>query len=474
MAAGEWWIGADPGPGAGTAMALTTAGVAGEIPASVPVGSHAVSVRIVDHAGNWSAVATSTLRVEGNVAPVATPATLAVDEDRTAAVTLGATDVDGPAPLTFSVRTPPAHGTLTGTAPDVVYHPAANYHGADALTFVVSDGESESAEATVTIDVRPVNDAPVATPSRVSVVSGGSVAITLTGVDADGDALTFGVAAQPTHGTLTGTPPALTYTSAAGYAGIDELRFVANDGQADSAPAIVTIEMTPPPSATVLEVASDDRRSANVRPLDGAAFTGGASAFVFVEPVAGDSVRSVSFAIDDRPFSVDSAAPYDLAGSELVPACRGCPPAALPFESNLLGLGSHRVTATITRLDGSRETSTSSFTVAATTPHSLLVSASPTRGAAKPLDGATLVGRRFLFLGPAKDPIAGVAAVVFRLDGRIVGIQPVAPYDALGSVLGIARPLDTAELGRGNHTMSATVVLLGGGTIRYDAGFRVG
>ena len=77
------------------------------------------------------------------------------------------TDPDGDA-LTFLVTGTPAHGSLTGTGANRTYTPAADYHGADSFTFTVSDGTSTSLPATVTITVTPVNDPPVANPTRPS------------------------------------------------------------------------------------------------------------------------------------------------------------------------------------------------------------------------------------------------------------------------------------------------------------------
>ena len=46
---------------------------------------------------------------------------------------------------------PPAHGTLSGTAPNVTYTPATNYAGSDSFTFKANDGTADSAPATVSI-----------------------------------------------------------------------------------------------------------------------------------------------------------------------------------------------------------------------------------------------------------------------------------------------------------------------------------
>lgn len=88
------------------------------------------------------------------------------------------------------------------------------------------------------------NTVPVADEMSVSVVSGASVSITLSGTDADGDALTYRVVSNPLFGTLSGTVPNLTYTSANGYVGLDSLTYVVNDGTIDSEAKAVHIEVT--------------------------------------------------------------------------------------------------------------------------------------------------------------------------------------------------------------------------------------
>ena len=87
---------------------------------------------------------------------------------------------------------------------------------------------------------------PIAVPSqKLQVVAGQALAITLAGQDAAGGALTFALVNSPLYGTLTGTPPALTYTPQANFAGIDRLTFTANNGTSTSRLAEVVIEVLP-------------------------------------------------------------------------------------------------------------------------------------------------------------------------------------------------------------------------------------
>jgi hypothetical protein len=180
-----------------------------------------------------------------NHPPVAYAQSVTTNEDTSAAITLTGSDVDGDGLRSWTVITPPAHGTLSGTAPNLTYTPHTNYSGPDSFTFTVFDGTATSAVASVSIEVTAVNDAPVATTGlSVTAAEDTPTAITLNGSDADGNPLTFAVTTLPTHGTLSGIPPNLTYTPALNYNGTDGLAFTVSDGMATSAAAPVTITVT--------------------------------------------------------------------------------------------------------------------------------------------------------------------------------------------------------------------------------------
>lgn len=86
---------------------------------------------------------------------------------------------------------------------------------------------------------------PLADAQHVSVNEDQRVLITLSGSDAVRHRLMFVVTAEPLHGTLEGRPPRLIYTPAANYHGSDSLTFKATDGRAESAPAVVSLSVTP-------------------------------------------------------------------------------------------------------------------------------------------------------------------------------------------------------------------------------------
>jgi hypothetical protein len=94
-----------------------------------------------------------------NFPPMARPQSVSVDEDTPLAMVLDVFDLEGD-PLSYVVN-PPAYGSLSGAAPNLVYHPATNWFGTDGFTYQVSDDHSNSAVATVQITVIPVNDPPL-------------------------------------------------------------------------------------------------------------------------------------------------------------------------------------------------------------------------------------------------------------------------------------------------------------------------
>jgi len=102
-------------------------------------------------------------------------------------------------------------------------------------------GSCESADLSL-------NLAPVADDQSVTVAFNTATAITLTAGDPDGGPLwlAYSIVSPPQHGTLTGTPPNVTYTPDSGYSGPDNFAFDANDGAADSNSATVSITVLPP------------------------------------------------------------------------------------------------------------------------------------------------------------------------------------------------------------------------------------
>ncbi|MEZ4640240.1 MAG: Ig-like domain-containing protein [Caldilineaceae bacterium] len=80
-------------------------------------------------------------------------------------------------PLTFSVVDAPSAGALTGTPPNLTYTPSANFTGADAFTFRVSNGVTESVAAQVHVTVNATGDTQSPSITAMMPVSGSVVAL---------------------------------------------------------------------------------------------------------------------------------------------------------------------------------------------------------------------------------------------------------------------------------------------------------
>jgi len=174
------------------------------------------------------------------------------EEDTPVSITLLGSDPDGDT-LTYNVVTGPSHGRLSGKAPKLTYTPQPNFNGKDSFTFNVNDGTVDGVPVTVLIMVKAVNDPPTANDDSVTTQEDTLVSITLAGCDLDGDALIYSVVKGPSHGSLSGTGPNLTYTPNANFNGSDSFLFKVNDGTVDSAAATVSITLKPvndPPTAS--------------------------------------------------------------------------------------------------------------------------------------------------------------------------------------------------------------------------------
>jgi hypothetical protein len=136
--------------------------------------------------------------------PQATAQSVSLAEDGSLVIQLGVVVDPGVVP-TFSIVAAPGHGTLESfdsASGTVRYRPTANFNGADAFRFRAASG-ARGSEASVVIDVTPVNDAPVlaAIPAQ-TVRAGETLSFTATASDVDGDTLRFELLDAPAGATL--------------------------------------------------------------------------------------------------------------------------------------------------------------------------------------------------------------------------------------------------------------------------------
>jgi chitodextrinase len=202
------------------------------LPAISATGNGDYLIAYSQHTGRWTSWRVKARVLDVNGPPVPTTLRLTTTEEAPLALSLTATDPENDA-LTFSIRRPPSHGTLTGTPPQLVYTPAPDFSGVDDFEFRVTDGTSTSRPGLVSLTVTPVNDAPTVDDLELSFRQGDAIAFTLPARDVDQDALQYRLVSQPSSGLLGGTPPTLTWQPPAGFRGTASVRFRVSDGVLD-------------------------------------------------------------------------------------------------------------------------------------------------------------------------------------------------------------------------------------------------
>ncbi|MGL1226838.1 tandem-95 repeat protein [Vibrio parahaemolyticus] len=150
----------------------------------------------------------------------------------------------------------PANGTVS-VNPDgsVTYTPNDNYHGTDSFTYIVtSGGVSES--TTVSVDVTPVNDAPVAKDDIATTQEDTVVTIDVlpNDTDVDGDKLSIQSATVPkAQGKVEIVDGKLVFTPAENFNGHAEITYTVTDGQLTDE-AKVTVTVNPVNDAPTIKV----------------------------------------------------------------------------------------------------------------------------------------------------------------------------------------------------------------------------
>ena len=139
-------------PGHGTARINADQKTVTYTPAPDFNGTDSFTYTISDGRGGRS---TATVRLTVNPVndpPVAKGQSVTTNPDTPVAITLVATDADGDT-LTYTVASPPANGSLSGTAPNLTYTPNPGFSGTDSFSFTAKDSQSTSNLATVSITV---------------------------------------------------------------------------------------------------------------------------------------------------------------------------------------------------------------------------------------------------------------------------------------------------------------------------------
>jgi hypothetical protein len=203
--------------------------------------------------------AITTTIIDNNIPIAISQTDVAATEQTSVTLTLAGTDLDDDT-LTYIISTLPANGILsdvdgtlfisenlpiTSTMNDVVYISSSDTATSDSFTFKVNDGVVDSEAVTVSLVITAINDVPVATAQTdVAATEQTEVTISLVGVDAESDEITYIVSTLPTNGILSDNGTVITaddipktttsndvvYVSASDTATSDSFTFKVDDG----------------------------------------------------------------------------------------------------------------------------------------------------------------------------------------------------------------------------------------------------
>ena len=249
---GETYQIAEGGAPANGTLEITADGVFFYTPNENYSGEDSFTYAIVSVDGQVSTATVSLSVVPVNDAPIAQDDQLICPEDESlTSIDLVANDVDPDGDTLTVVDVQSSNGADITFNEDgtINYKPAPNYVGTDTLTYTVEDGAGAVSTATITVEVTPINDAPVAEDFALTTTqdeSINSIDVLSSASDVDGDTISMvsgesssgGVVQINADGTMNYTPPA-------GFVGTDIVTYSIQDSAGVVVEAKVTITVDP-------------------------------------------------------------------------------------------------------------------------------------------------------------------------------------------------------------------------------------
>ena len=177
-----------------------------------------------------------------STAPVVENITVTTLEDIPVVINLSEeNDDDGNLTYSMASDNGPTNGTVLISGSSVTFTPAENTNETGYFTYFAIDGDNYSNIGEITIEITPVNDAPIANDSAETTNESDFIELTLTATDVDNDNLIYSIVSHPTNGSLEYDGATVYYFPTANFTGNDNFTFKVNDGVEDSNTATVTI-----------------------------------------------------------------------------------------------------------------------------------------------------------------------------------------------------------------------------------------
>jgi hypothetical protein len=207
------------------------------------------SYYITDSDGGSSSTAQVDINIENAQPPVANIDSYTVSEDSVnTSLNVANNDTGDLSIQTVSINNQAPNGSVTVDGLNILYTPNADYFGADSFSYRVTDTLGlVSNNATVTLNVTPVNDAPVAVADDISVTHGNVKSFNpLTNDTDDSASMTINIVTSPTHGNAVVEGDLIKYTPDSDFGfTADSLTYNVTDTEGlTSSNAVVTMAIT--------------------------------------------------------------------------------------------------------------------------------------------------------------------------------------------------------------------------------------
>ena len=203
-----------------------------------------------------SAPATVTVTVGQPGVPTAAAASATTPYNTVAGINL-ASAIAGVDITAVNIAGSPSHGTVSVSGETVTYTPSSTFYGGtDSFTYTATNPSGTSMPATVTVAVGHPAIPTVAAASATTPYDT-ATSINLTSAITGVDVTALNIASSPSHGTVSVSGETVTYTpSSTFYGGTDSFTYTAINPSGHSAPATITVTVTPlsVPNAAPLSV----------------------------------------------------------------------------------------------------------------------------------------------------------------------------------------------------------------------------
>jgi uncharacterized repeat protein (TIGR01451 family) len=248
-------------------------------------------------------------------------------------------------------------GTAGGTQPpdnQITFTPAAGAVGTDTFSVPADDGGNGIFTSTVSVTITIIAVTPIPQPSSATVAANSTanpIPLTITGPSATSVA----VSTPAAHGTATASGTSITYTPTAGYSGPDSFQYTATNGVGTSAPALVTITVTPPvPTVTAINPVSGPIGGGTTVAITGTNLTGATSVSFGATSATGFTVNNAT--------SITATAPGHIAGQVDIAVTTAGGTSALSAADRFTYFGTPTATTSIASTNLTVNRSATSFT----------------------------------------------------------------------------------------------------------------